>query len=288
MKRIAALIAVALFLAACSDPASDGSVQPVTTGTPVADLAATTTTVEPTTTTVQIPTSTTAPTTTTTTLATLQGLSYEQVATAGFPMALIPDAAGDRDLVLTRVGLVSDLATGDVVLDISAKTRTDGERGLLWGVVGPADLGDALFLHYSDRNGDTTVSRFDRTDAGFDIDSERILFQVELIMQDSVSKFMPEVAEVITQELARTLEAHEILSRIQRAEYEQGYTYTLPDRPGPFQVEVDLWYQAMGARYVAELFRYPTPEVDRFRRGYEAVSPEPVRIASAGSVLSTD
>mgnify|MGYP001819247096 FL=1 len=94
-------------------------------------------------------------------------------------MALIPDAAGDRDLVLTRAGLVSDLATGEVVLDISAKTRTDGERGLLWGVVGPGDLGDALFLHYSDGGGATTVSRFDRTAEGFDVESERILFQVD-------------------------------------------------------------------------------------------------------------
>jgi glucose/arabinose dehydrogenase len=94
-------------------------------------------------------------------------------------MALIPDAAGTRDLVLTRAGLVSDLATGEVVLDISAKTRTDGERGLLWGVVGPGDLGDALFLHYSDGGGATTVSRFDRAGAAFDVESERILFSVD-------------------------------------------------------------------------------------------------------------
>ncbi len=91
-------------------------------------------------------------------------------------MALIPDPTGARDLVLTRAGLLSDLATGEVVLDISAKTRTDGERGLLSGVVGPADVGDALFLHYSDASGATTVSRFERV--GDIFDSERILFQV--------------------------------------------------------------------------------------------------------------
>ncbi len=180
MKRTAFVLALMLVVAACSDPASNGTVQPVTTSTVAADdPVAPTTTLETTTTTADAPTSTTAPATTTTTLAPLQGLAYERVATAGFPMALIPDPAGDRDLVLTRAGLVSDLATGEVALDISARTRTDSERGLLWGVVGPADLGDALFLHYSDANGATTVSRFDRTASGFDIESERILLQVD-------------------------------------------------------------------------------------------------------------
>ena len=168
-----------LVVVACSDPASDGTVQPVTTSTSAGDLVEPATTVETPTTTVDPPTATTAPATTTTTLAPLQGLAYEPVATAGFPMALIPDPGGDRDLVLTRAGLVSDLATGDVVLDISARTRTDGERGLLWGVVGPAELGNVLFLHYSDGNGDTTVSRFERAASGFDVDSERILFQAD-------------------------------------------------------------------------------------------------------------
>ena len=185
MKRIASIVVVAFLVAACSDPVSDGTVQPVTTNARADDTTATTTTVEstttvePPTTTTDAPTSTTASTTTTTTPAPLQGLAYEQVATSGFPMALIPDAAGDRDLVLTRAGLVSDLATGEVVLDISAKTRTDGERGLLWGVVGSAELGEALFLHYSDGNGATTVSRFERTADGFDVDSELILLQVD-------------------------------------------------------------------------------------------------------------
>lgn len=179
MKRIVSVLVLALVVAACADPASDGSVQPVTTSTLAGDTPTPTTVLEPTTTSDETSTSTTATPTTTTTVATLQGLSYEQAATAAFPMAVIPDRAGDRDLVLTRAGLVADLATGDVVLDISAKTRTDGERGLLSGLIGPASLGDALFLHYSDTNGDTTVSRFDRAASGFDIDTERILFQVD-------------------------------------------------------------------------------------------------------------
>ncbi len=179
MKRIASVLAVALVVAACSDPASDGTVQPVTTSTSVGEAVPATTAIESTTTEPDASTTTTRLPTTTTTPAPLQALAYERVATAGFPMVLVPDVAGDRDLVLTRAGLVADLASGDVLLDISAKTRTDGERGLLGGVVGPAALGDALFLHYSDGNGNTTVSRFERIVGGFDADSERILLQVD-------------------------------------------------------------------------------------------------------------
>lgn len=176
MKRITLLVAVALVIAACSDPESDATVQPVTTTT--GDAVAVTASVESPTTTADAPSTTAIPSTTTVASAPLLGLAYQQVATAGFPMALIPDTAGDRDLVLTRAGLVSDLASGEVLIDISSKTRTDGERGLLSGVVGPSELGDALFLHYSDGNGDTTVSRFERTADGFDVDSEHILLQV--------------------------------------------------------------------------------------------------------------
>ncbi len=50
--------------------------------------------------------------------------------------------------------------------------------------------------------------------SGIEIPIKRILFQVELMMQESVSKFMPEVAEVMTAELERTLEAHEIYATI--------------------------------------------------------------------------
>jgi glucose/arabinose dehydrogenase len=92
-------------------------------------------------------------------------------------MALVPDDVGARDLVLTRAGRVSDLSTGEVVLDISSKTRTDGERGLLSGLVGPSELDDALFVHYSDSDGNTVVSRFERQGAGFDPESEQVLFR---------------------------------------------------------------------------------------------------------------
>jgi hypothetical protein len=68
--------------------------------------------------------------------------------------------------------------------------------------------------------------------SGIEVPIKRILYQVELIMQEAVSDFMPEVAEVIYAELQRTLEAHDILARLQRASYGQEYTYTLPESPG--------------------------------------------------------
>ncbi len=80
--------------------------------------------------------------------------------------------------------------------------------------------------YWDDR--DVTYDNLIWGSSGIEIPIKRILFQVELIMQDSVSKFMPEAAEVITAELQRTLEAHEILSRLRRAEYEQEYSYAIP------------------------------------------------------------
>ena len=104
--------------------------------------------------------------------------------------------------------------------------------------------------------------------SGIEIPIKRILFQVELVMQDSVSKFMPEVAEVMTAELTRTLESHEILSRIQRAEYEQGYTYTLPDNPGEV-FNIEAAYKQLIER-VNESFR----QICQQATMYELVKPE--------------
>lgn len=64
--------------------------------------------------------------------------------------------------------------------------------------------------------------------SGIEVPIKRILFQVELMMQESVSKFMPEVGEVIAAELERTLEAHEIYGRLERTTYGQEYTYVIP------------------------------------------------------------
>jgi hypothetical protein len=64
--------------------------------------------------------------------------------------------------------------------------------------------------------------------SGIEVPIKRILFQVELVMQDAVSKFMPEAADIMADELQRTLEAHEMFSRLERAAYDQEYSYTLP------------------------------------------------------------
>lgn len=64
--------------------------------------------------------------------------------------------------------------------------------------------------------------------SGIEVPIKRILFQVELVMQDAVSKFMPEAADVMAAELERTLEAHELFSRLERAAYGQEYSYTIP------------------------------------------------------------
>jgi hypothetical protein len=68
--------------------------------------------------------------------------------------------------------------------------------------------------------------------SGIEVPIKRILYQVELVMQESVSNFMPEIAEVVAEELQRTLEAHDISSRLERASYGQEYVFTLPEEPG--------------------------------------------------------
>lgn len=80
--------------------------------------------------------------------------------------------------------------------------------------------------HWDDR--DVTYDNLIWGTSGIEIPIKRILYQVELVMQDSVSKFMPQMANVVADELDRTLEAHEIYARLERASYGQEYSYGLP------------------------------------------------------------
>jgi GTPase SAR1 family protein len=89
--------------------------------------------------------------------------------------------------------------------------------------------------------------------SGIEVPIKRILFQVELIMQESVSQFMPEVGEGIAAELERTLEAHEIYSRLERTAYGQEYTYTIPG-------------EGEGALPLAEAYRAIVQRVGRIFR----------------------
>ncbi len=84
--------------------------------------------------------------------------------------------------------------------------------------------------HWDDR--DVTYDNLIWGTSGIEIPIKRILYQVELIMQESVSQFMPQMADVVADELQRTLEAHEIFARLERASYGQEYDYSLPGNGG--------------------------------------------------------
>ncbi len=104
--------------------------------------------------------------------------------------------------------------------------------------------------------------------SGIEVPIKRILYQVELVMQEAVSSFMPEVAEVIANELERTLEGHEIRSRLERASYGQEYQYTLPDAPAE-TFELIGAYEALVQRITGN-FRH----ICRQATMYELVRPQ--------------
>ncbi len=133
----------------------------------------------------------------------------------------------------------------NALLELSARTNTDERfrnllRPTLNGVQGMVQDAiqrevDNLLESYGTEYWDDRDVTYDNLiwgTSGIEIPIKRILFQVELIMQESVSKFMPEVADVMASELQRTLEAHEIYSRLERAAYGQEYAFTLPGEPG--------------------------------------------------------
>ncbi len=143
--------------------------------------------------------------------------------------------------VLLRQNKELPRAFHNALLELSMRTNSDGRfRGLLRptldgvkGMVQDSVTREVETLlesygteHWDDR--DVTYDNLIWGTSGIEIPIKRILFQVELIMQDSVSQFMPEVADVMGAELQRTLEAHELYSRLERASYGQEYTYTLP------------------------------------------------------------
>jgi hypothetical protein len=84
--------------------------------------------------------------------------------------------------------------------------------------------------HWDDR--DVTYDNLVWGTSGIEVPIKRILYQVELVMQEAVSNFMPEIAQVVADELERTLESHDIKARANRAAYGQEYTYSLPFAPG--------------------------------------------------------
>ncbi len=141
---------------------------------------------------------------------------------------------------------------------------------------------DALLEQYGIEHWDNRDVTFDNLiwgTSGIELPIQRILYQIELTMQEAVSKNMPRLGDVMSNELKRTLQAHEVKSRLERASYGQNYEYNLPDMPGRSFTEIEL-VDALLER-VAEGFR----EVCEQAAMYELMNPERsihARVSSAG------
>ncbi|MGB3715326.1 MAG: dynamin family protein [Candidatus Promineifilaceae bacterium] len=147
--------------------------------------------------------------------------------------------------VLVRQQKELPRAFHNALLDLSQRINSD-ER--FHGIVEPTLLGvksmvqdtvqrevetllDSYGTEYWDDR-DVTYDSLIWGTSGIEVPIKRIMYQVELVMQEAVSNFMPEVAEVIAAELERTLDSHDILGRLSRATYGQEYTYAIPAVPG--------------------------------------------------------
>jgi glucose/arabinose dehydrogenase len=146
----ATVVAVLILLTACSSAG-----EPVSTSTSVSSTASTVTTITTT------PTTTPAPSTTTT-LPPLAGITYTEIA-AGLPFPILVTfrPSDGVTFLATKDGQVWTLGPEGPApfLDITDRVTNSGERGLLGMAWHPTDP-TRLFLHYSDVNGDTTVSEF--------------------------------------------------------------------------------------------------------------------------------
>lgn len=150
---------------------------------PNQDQISTTSSAAPATTaTTAAPVTTAESTTSTTTVAStttskpLLGLTYTLVVGGlPFPTMLTPRPGEDAVYFATKNGHVWRMGEG-AILDISDRVTNSGEQGLLGMAFHPDDP-SRLFLHYSDGNGNTTVSEF-VDDGGFDASAERIFLQV--------------------------------------------------------------------------------------------------------------
>ena len=189
MRRLGAILCAAVLAAACSD---DSASPPTTTGaSPDTSAAATS---APNATGTPGPTSTGAPPTTAATttrppaatepiapaLTTPLNLTLRVVARASAPIALVSRAGTKNRYVAERAGRVrvldSDNNLSGAILDISADTTTDGERGLLGLAFSPD--GTKLYVSYTNRRGDTRVDEFAASGDRIDADSRRNVLAV--------------------------------------------------------------------------------------------------------------
>jgi glucose/arabinose dehydrogenase len=91
------------------------------------------------------------------------------------PIDLQPRAGDPRLFIASRGGIIRTI-TDDVIdmapwIDISSLLTAGGERGLLAFAFSPD--GGQLFVHYSDKNGDTQIDRWQLDGAGAPIDDSR-------------------------------------------------------------------------------------------------------------------
>lgn len=175
------LLGVTLLLAACGG-GTDGDSAPATSGpaTTVPATGGTVTTVPASDGTAG---STTAPPETTTSGPVdpdtgLPAVRLTPLATLDEPTAFAMRAGDPALYVAERAGFVRAIRDGDVdtrpVLDVSARTRAGGERGLLGMAFSPD--GRFLYLHFSDLQGHTNVVEYTVGDGGrIDAGSARLV-----------------------------------------------------------------------------------------------------------------
>jgi hypothetical protein len=172
-------------------------------------------------------------------------------------------------------------AMHNALLELSSRTNSDARfrrmlRPTLNGIKGMVQDAiqrevETLLENYGTEYWDDRDVTYDNLiwgTSGIEIPIKRILFQVELVMQDSVAQFMPQAADVIASELERTLEAHEIYSRLERASYGQEYSYAIP---GESESATDLQsaFQTLVGR-VGKNFRHVCEQATM----YELMKPE--------------
>ena len=169
--------------------------------------------------------------------------------------------------VLVRQQKELPRAFHNALLELSSRTNSDERfrqllRPTLNGIKGMVQDAvqrevEALLENYGTEFWDGRDVTYDNLiwgTSGIEVPIKRILFQVELVMQDAVSKFMPEAADIMTAELDRTLEAHEILSRLDRASYGQAYSYIIPGE-GENAMPLPDAYKTLVGR-IGRSFRY--------------------------------
>jgi glucose/arabinose dehydrogenase len=103
----------------------------------------------------------------------------------GFEAPILVTHAGDgsgRLFVVEQAGVVKawDGNTATTYLDITGRVQAGGERGLLGLAFHPGfEENGRLFVHYTDRNGDTVLSEFSDDGGRGDAGSERVLLQAD-------------------------------------------------------------------------------------------------------------